>query len=213
VRLETGRGGIRRFTLLRAVAAPWLKPNVDTDVIIRVERCARVPKEDLGRYAFEVMRFAADGAENPNFPLNREPWRRAGILVAGENFGCGSSREMAVWALAGMGIRCVIAPSFGEIFFNNCFENGLLPVRLPQATVERLAALLLDDPERAELTVDLARQRIVTPAGEEIGFEVDPLRRKSLLEGLDAIGVTLSRAAEIDAWQRADRERRPWIYV
>jgi 3-isopropylmalate/(R)-2-methylmalate dehydratase small subunit len=120
---------MEKFTTLTALAASWPRPNVDTDVIIRVERCARVPKEELGRWAFEAVRYLPDGAEDPDFVLNRTPWREARILVAGENFGCGSSREMAVWALAGMGMRCVIAPSFGEIFYGNCFQNGLLAIR------------------------------------------------------------------------------------
>jgi 3-isopropylmalate/(R)-2-methylmalate dehydratase small subunit len=196
-----------RFTTLRAIAAPLAQANVDTDVIIRVERCARVPKHELGRYAFEAIRFLPGGAEDPGFVLNREPWRKAQILVCGENFGCGSSREMAVWALAGMGIRCVIAPSFGEIFHGNCFQNGLLAIRLPRETVARLSALAAD-PSTATFTVDLERQAV----NGEIAFDVDPLHRRMLLEGLDAIGLTLARAAEISAWQAADRARRPWIY-
>ncbi len=198
---------MERFTTLTAVAAPLAQANVDTDVIIRVERCAQVPKHELGRYAFEALRFLPDGAGNPDFVLNREPWRRAQILVCGDNFGCGSSREMAVWALAGIGIRCVIAPSFGEIFHGNCFQNGVLAIRLPRETTLRLSALA-SDPGTATFTVDLERQKI----NGEIAFEVDPLHRRMLLEGLDAIGLTLAREAEIAAWQAADRARRPWVY-
>jgi len=204
---------MEKFSLLEAVAAYWPAPNVDTDMIIRVERCTRVAKQDLGRWAFEMLRYLPDGSENPEFVLNREPWRGAKILVCGENFGCGSSREMAVWALAGMGIRCVIAPSFGEIFFGNCLQNGVLPVRLPRATVERLGAALLARPERASLSVDLARQTITDAAGAAIAFEVDALKKKALLEGLDAISLTLTREAEIAHWQARDRRRRPWIYA
>ena len=198
---------MEKFTVLRGIAASLPRPNVDTDVIIRVERCVRTPKEELGRYAFEALRVRADGSENPEFVLNHDPWRAARILVCGENFGCGSSREMAVWAIAGMGVRCVIAPSFGEIFHGNCFQNGLLAIRLSPRTVQELAKLAAN-PATATFTIDLERQRIngATP------FEIDPLRRKALLEGLDEIGLTLSREAEIAAFQAADRKRRPWVY-
>lgn len=195
------------FTEVRGIAAPLLQPNVDTDVIIRVERCVRTPKEELGRYAFEALRLRPDGSEDPQFVLNRDPWRSAKILVCGENFGCGSSREMAVWAIAGMGVRCVIAPSFGEIFHGNCFQNGLLAIRLEPQTVERLARRAAD-PGTATFTVDLERQLI----NEDTAFEIDPLQRKALLEGLDAIGLTLSRESEIAAFQAADRALRPWVY-
>jgi 3-isopropylmalate/(R)-2-methylmalate dehydratase small subunit len=154
-----------------------------------------------------MVRYRPDGTENPEFVLNRAPWREAKILVCAENFGCGSSREMAVWALAGMGIRCVIAPSFGQIFFDNCFQNGLLAVRLPAQDVARLAQLAAD-PATATMTVDLERQAI----NGAIAFEVDALKKKMLLEGLDEIGLTLARKAAIDAFQQADRARRPWIY-
>src|ERR1700712_5963232 len=127
---------MRKFETLNAVAAPYPFANVDTDRIIRIERCARTPREEMGRWAFEVERFLPDGSDNPAFVLNRAPFREAHVLVADENFGCGSSREMAVWAIEGMGIRCVIAPSFGEIFFGNCFQNGVLPIRLPADTVK-----------------------------------------------------------------------------
>lgn len=202
-----------KFTTLNAVAAPYLRANVDTDLIIRAERCARVSREKLGDYAFEMVRFLPDGADNPAFALNREPFRQAQILVGGINFGCGSSREMAVWAIAGLGIRCVIAPSFGEIFYGNCFQNGLLPIRLPQETVEALGAALEADPPRARLVVDLGRQQVVAPDGTAHGFEIEPLRRKALLEGLDEIGLTLLHEAQIADFQRRDRLRRPWIYV
>ncbi len=198
---------MEKFGVLTGVAAALPQSNVDTDVIIRVERCARTPKAEQGRYAFEAVRFRADGSENPDFVLNREPWRAAKILVCGENFGCGSSREMAVWALAGMGIRCVIAPSLGEIFHGNCFLNGLLAIHLPKDAVARLSALA-SNPATCTFTVDLERQTI----NGEVRFEIDPLHRRMLLEGLDAIGLTLAREAEISAWQAADRKRRPWIY-
>ncbi|MEW5862441.1 MAG: 3-isopropylmalate dehydratase small subunit [Pseudomonadota bacterium] len=202
---------MEKFTRLEAVAASIAQPNVDTDVIIRVERCARVPRAELGRWAFEALRYRADGSENPDFVLNREPWRRARILVCGENFGCGSSREMAVWAIAAMGIRCLIAPSFGDIFSNNCFQNGVLAVRLDRATVARLHALAAD-PATATMTVDLGRSTIRTASGEEIAFEVAPLERRALLEGLDPIGLTLTLEERIAAFEARDRARRPWVY-
>jgi 3-isopropylmalate/(R)-2-methylmalate dehydratase small subunit len=205
---------MEKFEVLRAVAAPFPFANVDTDRVIRIERCARTPRAELGRWAFEMERFGADGGENPQFVLHREPFRGAGILVADDNFGCGSSREMAVWAIAGLGIRCVIAPSFGEIFFGNCFQNGVLPIRLPHAVVAGLLEQLAQatTPDRATLTVDLRQQTIATPWGEPIAFEVEPLRREALLEGLDGIGVTLKRAAAIDAFQQRQRGARPWVW-
>ncbi len=202
-----------KFTTLTATAAYYPRANVDTDLIIRVERCVKVEKNALGRYAFEMARFLPDGKDNPDFPLNQPAFKKAQILVGGINFGCGSSREMAVWAIAGLGIRCVIAPSFGEIFFGNCFQNGLLPIILAQQTVEKLGAALAADPAHATVTVDLARQKVVAPSGEEIGFEIESLRKKALLEGLDEIGLTKLREPEIAAFQEKDRSRRPWVYV
>lgn len=207
---------MQKFEILTAVAAPYPYANVDTDRMIRIERCTRTPREEMGNWAFEMERFNADGSENEAFVLNRAPFRGAGILVAGENFGCGSSREMAVWAVAGMGIRCVIAPSFGEIFFGNCFQNGVLPIRLPAQSVadlqQQLAQATPGTPERATLTVDLTQQRIFTPAGEPLQFTVEPLRREALLEGLDPIGITLKRSAAIDAFQARQRQARPWVW-
>lgn len=207
---------MRKFEVLTAVAAPFPFANVDTDRIIRIERCARTPREQMGDWAFEMERFHADGREDGAFVLNRAPFRGAGILVAGDNFGCGSSREMAVWAIAGMGIRCVIAPSFGEIFFGNCFQNGVLPLALGAAVVsdmqKRLAQATPETPERATLTVDLEQQRIDTPWGEVLTFTVEPLRREALLEGLDPIGVTLKRRASIDRFQMQQRAAMPWIW-
>jgi 3-isopropylmalate/(R)-2-methylmalate dehydratase small subunit len=204
---------MKKFTTLTAIAAYYPRANVDTDLIIRVERCAKVEKIGLGQYAFEMARFLPDGTANPAFPLNTAPFNEAQILVGGINFGCGSSREMAVWAIAGIGIRCIIAPSFGEIFFGNCFQNGLLPVILPQPLVEQLGASLAADPANAKLTIDLARQKVVTVEGAEHAFEIEPLRKKALLEGLDEIGLTQLREAEIAAFQRKDRLKRPWVYV
>ena len=205
---------MRKFEVVTAVAAPYPHANVDTDRIIRIERCARTPREEMGAWAFEMERFLPDGGENPGFVFHRAPFRGAGILVAGENFGCGSSREMAVWAVAGLGVRCVIAPSFGEIFFGNCFQNGVLPIRLPATTVQRLQRQLAEATTReaATLRVNLPRQRIATPSGEEIAFEVEPLRKQALLEGLDAIGATLKNTAAIAAFQQRQRAERPWVW-
>jgi 3-isopropylmalate/(R)-2-methylmalate dehydratase small subunit len=198
---------MEKFTILTAVAAPFLRKNVDTDFIIRIERCTGTPRDEIGRYAFEMARFLPGGAENPEFVLNQPRYRGAKILVCGEFFGTGSSREMAVWALAGMGIRCVIAPSFGQIFFGNCFQNGLLPVVLPQATVELLAAEAAA-PGARPFTVDLAKQLI----NGKVRFEVAPRHRKMLIEGQDEVGLTLAMEPKIAAFQAADRKRRPWIY-
>jgi len=193
-----------------AAALPW--SNVDTDMIIRVERCVRTPRAEMGRWAFEMARFDAAGRDDPAFPLNQEKFRGAQILVAGENFGCGSSREMAVWAIAGMGFRCVVAPSFGDIFYNNCFQNGVLAIRLPKPVVDGMLRALGAGPAALELTVDLPAQALTAPDGEMHAFDIDALRKKALLEGLDAIGVTLTRDRLISAWQEQDRTRRPWVW-
>ena len=195
------------FTILTGPAAPVPMANLDTDMIIRVERSAGVPRADLGPFALEAWRFNADGTANPNCALNRKPYDEARILVGAENFGCGSARETAVWALHGLGIRSIIAPSFGGAFHENCFENGMLPIRLPAETVAMLQALVLRQPL---LTVDLQEQQI-RGDGVVIPFPVEPLRRQMLLEGLDPIGLTLSRGSAIAAFQKADRERRPWL--
>jgi 3-isopropylmalate/(R)-2-methylmalate dehydratase small subunit len=203
---------MEKFLVLDAVAAALPTPDIDTDMIIRIERCVRTPRAEMGRWAFEMARYRADGSEDPAFPLNRAPSRGAQILVAAENFGCGSSREMAVWAIAGMGFRCVIAPSFGEIFYGNCFQNGVLAIRLPGPEVEELLKTLLAARDPVRLRVDLPAQTVAGPGGAVRRFDIDPLRKKALLEGLDAIGMTLAREAEIAAWQAKDRARRPWVW-
>ncbi|HUN68380.1 MAG TPA: 3-isopropylmalate dehydratase small subunit [Burkholderiales bacterium] len=197
---------MNKFTTLSAVAAPFPQKNVDTDFIIRVERCTKTPWDKLGDYAFEMARFRPDGSENPDFVLNQPRYRGAKILVCGEFFGTGSSREMAVWAIAGMGIRCLIAPSYGQIFYGNCFQNGLLPIVLPQATVDALAK---DAEAGKPFTVDLEGQTI----NGSVRFDVSPRRKKMLLEGLDELGLTLSMEPKIAAFEAADRKRRPWIYA
>jgi len=203
---------MEKFTTLSAIAAPVMTANVNTDVIVRIERLIDIAREDLGPYAFEAWRTLPDGSPNPDFVLNQPRWRGAQILVCGDNFGCGSSREGAVWALAGIGIRAVIGTSFGDIFANNCFQNGLLPVVLAPEAVADLAREVEASDNAAPTTVDLEAQVVIGPSGTRYGFQVDPLRRRALLDGLDAIGVTLRRETEIAAFQARDRAERPWVY-
>jgi 3-isopropylmalate/(R)-2-methylmalate dehydratase small subunit len=201
---------MEKFTTLTAVAAPLPLANVDTDKIIPARFLKTIRRTGLGVHLFDTLRYDASGAERPDFVLNRPPYRNAQILIAFENFGCGSSREHAPWALLDFGIRCVIAPDFADIFHNNCFKNGILPIRLPRPVCEALMA----DAQmggNARLTVDLARQVVVRPNGEEIPFEIDPFRRHLLLEGLDDIGQTLQHAPAIDAYEARERAERSWM--
>ena len=197
------------FTILTGPAAPLLRDNLDTDVIIRIERLTGTPRDGMGAHAFEALRFLPGGAEDPGFVLNQPAFRGAPILVTGANFGCGSSREAAVWAMMGLGLRCVIAESFGDIFYGNCFQNGLLPVRLPGDAVRRLAGQCGGG---APVTVDLHGQAVTFPDGGQAAFTIEPMRRIALLEGLDDIGLTLRHAAEIAAFQAGDRLQRPWVW-
>lgn len=201
------------FTVLTGVAAPLLRQNIDTDMLIRVERLVGLERDHLGRWCFEMLRYRADGSENADFVLNRSAYRGAPILLAGDNFGCGSSREGAVWALLGYGIRAVIAPRFGDIFYGNCFQNGLLPVVLPLAELEALAAETEAAPGAARTTIDLERQRVISPGGREIPFAIEAKRRTMLLNGLDEIGLTLQHAAAIRAFQSRDQGQRPWVWL
>ena len=196
---------MNKFQTLQAVAAPFRRKNVDTDFIIRMERCTGTPKEQLGGYAFEMIRFLKDGSPDPAFVLNQPRYRGAQILVCGEFFGTGSSREMAVWAIAGMGIRCLIAPSYGQIFYGNCFQNGLLPIVLGSSEVE---GLMREAEKGNEFQIDLQNQLI----NKVIHFDISPRRKKMLLEGIDELGVTLAMEPKIAAFEAADRARRPWIY-
>lgn len=197
---------------IEGAAAPLMRQNVDTDVIIPMRRLLSAAPEDLGRHAFEPLRYAADGSDNPEFVLNQPAFRGAPILLAGDNFGCGSSREVAVWAIKAMGIRCIIAPSFGDIFRNNCFENSVLPIALPADAVEALADETRTGGANARFTVDLEACRITCPSGRIVRFEVSTARREALLQGLDAIDATLRRADAIADYQARDRMRRPWVY-
>ena len=208
---------MKKFEVLTGVAAPFVHANVDTDRIIRIERCARVSRQDMGLWAFESERFEADGSDKPEFILNHILFKQSCILVASENFGCGSSREMAVWAIAGMGIRCVIAPSFGEIFFGNCFQNGVLPIRLPHEKIAEIQNQLLIGSKENELSqvsieVDLIHQHIKTPWNGSYPFEVDPLRRMSLLEGLDPIELTLKSLSFVETHEHKSKIENPWIW-
>ena len=201
------------FRVLTATAAPLLRDNIDTDVIIRIEKLVGMTDHsELGRWCFGALRYLPDGSDNPEFVLNQAPYRGSKILLAGANFGCGSSREGAVWAMMQMGLKAVLALSFGEIFYNNCFQNGALPVELVRSSIEEIASELEPDAGRAVVTVDLERQRVVSPRGKEYTFEVPGLRREALLEGLDDIELTLKREAMIAAHQKRDRKLRPWIY-
>ena len=201
------------FTSLSAVAAPIMRSNIDTDVIIRIERLVGTSiRGTLGKWAFGSLRYLPDGSENPEFILNREPYRKAEILITGPNFGCGSSREGAVWSLQEMGIRAVIGSSFGDIFFANCFQNGILPIVVDKAIVDGLAAEVEHSQGAGRVGVDLEEQTIISPSGKRHRFEIDPRRRQGLLQGLDEVALTLQRDAEIRAFQAADRIERPWIH-
>lgn len=205
---------MEKFTKVTGVAAPLMRQNVDTDLIIRIERLvSNTGRQGLGPYCFEQIRFRPDGSENPDCVFNQPSFRDAPIILSAENFGCGSSREGAVWALAGMGVKAVIAPSFGDIFYNNCFQNGLLPVALPLAEVEQLADEMRASPGNARVTVDLENCQVVSPTGRVIPFTIDARRQQALLAGLDDIAQTLAQKPAIEAWQAADRGARPWVWL
>ena len=200
------------FTTLTGVAAPMPMANVDTDKIIPARFLKTIKRTGLGIHLFDTLRFDGEGHERPGFVLNTEPYRHAEILIAHENFGCGSSREHAPWALLDFGIRCVIAPSFADIFHTNCFKNGILPIQLPRDICDQL----MDDAAlggNARLTVDLARQVVIRPSGEEIAFPIDAFRKHLLLNGLDDIGQTMQRAPAIDAYEARQPSWMPAITV
>jgi 3-isopropylmalate/(R)-2-methylmalate dehydratase small subunit len=201
------------FTELTAIAAPIMRSNIDTDVIIRIERLVgNSVRGTLGKWAFGSLRYRPDGSENPEFILNREPYRQAEVLVTGPNFGCGSSREGAVWSLQELGIRALVGSSFGDIFFANCFQNGILPIVVDKAIVDGLAAEIEATQGAGRIGIDLREQKITSPSGKQHRFEMDPRRRAGLLEGLDEVALTLRRDDEIRAFQAADRGERPWIH-
>jgi 3-isopropylmalate/(R)-2-methylmalate dehydratase small subunit len=198
-----------KFTTLTGVAAPMPLVNIDTDMIIPKQFLKTIQRSGLGKNLFDEMRYTQDGAEIADFVLNQPAYRKAEIIVAGENFGCGSSREHAPWALLDFGIRCVIATSFADIFYNNCFKNGILPVVLPQEAVDHL----MDDARKganARLTVDLDSQTVTASDGTSFHFEVDAFKKHCLINGLDDIGLTMEKAAAIDTFEAKNATLRPW---
>ncbi|WP_424811953.1 3-isopropylmalate dehydratase small subunit [Roseococcus sp. YIM B11640] len=203
---------MQAFRTVEGTAIPLMEANVDTDVIIPIQRLVGSGREGLGPYAFERRRYVAGGADNPDFIPNQPPYRGSPIMLADENFGCGSSREGAVWALMGMGVRCVIAPSFGDIFFSNCFQNGLLPVKLPIEAIRRIAEQTEEAPGNARTTVDLERKLVITPRGEAIPFTVDDRKREAMLDGLDDISLTMKHADAIAAFRERDRAAHGWAW-
>ena len=206
---------MRKFATLTAVAAPLVRANVDTDAIIPSREMKNVARHGLADGLFAGWRYTTIGGRDPDpqFVLNRGDYAGARILLSGENFGCGSSREHAAWALLEFGIRAIIAPSFSPIFRMNCVRNGMLPVCLPAATIAELAESVAIAPQVRQVTVDLVRQVVSGPDGSEHAFDIDPESREMLLEGLDAIDLTLKQRGAIDAFTAADRDARPWIYV
>jgi 3-isopropylmalate/(R)-2-methylmalate dehydratase small subunit len=201
---------MEKFATLTAVAAPLPMINVDTDMIIPKQFLKTIKRSGLGKNLFDEMRYLDDGSENPDFVLNKPAYREAKILVAGDNFGCGSSREHAPWAIQDFGIRCIIAPAFADIFFNNCFKNGILPIVLPPEDVDKL----MDDAGRganAIVTVDLDNQTIAGPDGGEIRFEVDPFKKHCLMNGLDEIGLSLEKEQAITDFEARHHAAAPWL--
>ena len=198
------------FTTLKGVLAPLNMINVGTDMIIPKNYLKTIKRTGLGKHLFAEMRYDEQGHEKPDFVLNKGPYRGATILVAGQNFGCGSSREHAPWALLDYGIRCVIAPSFADIFFNNTFKNGILSLRLPEARVNELMRFLLELPG-AEITVDLPAQTVTGPDGKADKFEIDPFLKHCMINGLDEIGLTLEKAPAIAAYEAKAMKERPWV--
>ncbi len=201
---------MKKFDQLTGVAAPLNILNIDTDMIIPKQFLKTIKRSGLGANLFDEMRFTQDGKEIADFVLNREPYRGAEIIVAGDNFGCGSSREHAPWALLDFGIRCVISTSFADIFYNNCFKNGILPITV---SADHRDALMADaaDVENPELSIDLQTQTIRRPNGVEVSFEIDPFRKQCLLEGLDDIGLTLEKGGSIDSFEATRAEEKPWL--
>jgi 3-isopropylmalate/(R)-2-methylmalate dehydratase small subunit len=201
-----------KFTTLEGVAAPLKIINVDTDMVIPKQYLKTIKRTGLGKGLFSEQRYKDDGSENPDFILNKPAYRQAKIMVAGENFGCGSSREHAPWALLDFGIRCVIASSFADIFYNNCFKNGILPIKLPQEIVDEL----MDDAKKganARLTIDLDKQTITRPDGGVVTFEIDAFRKHCLLNGLDDVGLTLQKAPAIGSFEEKNKLSQPWLWA
>jgi 3-isopropylmalate/(R)-2-methylmalate dehydratase small subunit len=201
---------MRKFTTLTGVAAPLPMINIDTDKIIPKQYLKTIERSGLGKGLFDEMRYHSDGSEIAEFILNQPAYRQAKILIAGDNFGCGSSREHAPWALLDFGISCIIAEDFADIFYNNCFKNGVLPIRLDAATIEQLMADAQNG-ANAVFTIDLENQTISRPDGHSVSFEIDPFRKHCLLNGLDDIGLTLEKAPAIDSYEERQRLSQPWL--
>jgi len=202
---------MEKFTKFTGVAAPMPIRNIDTDMIIPKQFLKTIKREGLGVHLFDEMRYLDDGSENPDFVLNKDAYRKATIIVAGDNFGCGSSREHAPWALKDFGIRVIISTSFADIFYNNSFKNGMLPIKVDSETL----AKLMDDAERganATLTIDLEAQTITGPDGGEVKFDLDPFRKHCLLEGLDDIGLTQQKADKIESYEEQRKASQPWLF-
>ena len=202
---------MEKFTTVNGVAAPMRSINVDTDKIIPKQYLKTIERTGLGKNLFAEMRYNEDGSEREDFVLNKLAYRKSKILVAGDNFGCGSSREHAPWAILDFGIKVVISTSFADIFYNNCFKNGILPIKVTPEQLE----LLFDDADRgsnATLTIDLENQKIDRPDGKAVNFEMDPFRKQCLLEGLDDIGQTLQRKGKIDGFEELQKAGQPWLY-
>ena len=201
---------MQTFDKLTVVAAPMNIINIDTDMIIPKQFLKTIKRSGLGVSLFHEMRYNLDGKELPEFVLNTAPYRAAKIIVAGDNFGCGSSREHAPWALLDFGIRCVISTSFADIFYNNCFKNGILPIQVSAADREALMADAADT-ENPQLSIDLVEKTISRPNGAVISFDLDPFRRQCLLDGLDDIGLTLEKASSIDSYEASRQDSHPWL--
>jgi 3-isopropylmalate/(R)-2-methylmalate dehydratase small subunit len=201
---------MERFTTLTGIAAPMPLVNIDTDMIIPKQFLKTIARSGLGKNLFDEMRFTLDGAEIPEFVLNQPAYRKTEILIAGDNFGCGSSREHAPWALLDFGIRCVVSTSFADIFYNNCFKNGILPIVMPQDVVE----ILMADAQRganARVTVNIEDQTVTTSDGQVFPFEVDAFRKHCLMNGLDDIGLTMEKSASIDTYEAKAAVQRSWV--
>ncbi|MCC6598200.1 MAG: 3-isopropylmalate dehydratase small subunit [Alphaproteobacteria bacterium] len=201
---------MKPFTTLRAIAAPLDMINIDTDIIIPKQFLKTIKRAGLGVSAFYNIRYDDEGKPREDFILNKPEYKNAEILITGENFGCGSSREHAPWALLDMGFRCILAPSFADIFYNNSFKNGILPIALPQGQIDQLMQSAKDEPE-APLEIDLDKQTITRGNKFSFSFEIDPFRKHCLLHGLDDIGLTLEKAAHIENFEKSDKTNRPWI--
>ena len=199
---------MEKFIKIKGIAAPLDILNIDTDMIIPKQFLKTIKRSGLGKNLFDEMRYTTNGEEIKSFVLNLDPWRNSKIIIAGDNFGCGSSREHAPWSLLDFGFKCIIAPSFADIFYNNCFKNGILPIRLDQAKVN---ILMTEAKDKNQLTINLDEQKIILADENVIEFDVDPFRKKCLIEGLDDIGLTLQKKDKISKYEESIKSSHPWI--